>query len=99
MNEQPEALRLADALMEPVVLDKHAMQAAAELRRLHEESIQARRTGEYWKAEHLAGNNRITTLEAALRQAVEAFELYQSKMSVEMFDAAITAAKQALGEA
>ncbi len=30
----PEALRLADALMEPVVLDKHAMQAAAELRRL-----------------------------------------------------------------
>ena len=29
------ALRLADALMEPVVLDKHAMQAAAELRRLH----------------------------------------------------------------
>jgi len=32
---QPEALRLADALMEPVVLDKHAMQAAAELRRLH----------------------------------------------------------------
>ncbi len=37
MNEkQPEALRLADALMEPIVLDKHAMKAAAELRRLHE---------------------------------------------------------------
>jgi hypothetical protein len=33
---QPEALRLADALMEPVVLDKHAMQAAQELRRLHD---------------------------------------------------------------
>lgn len=32
---QPEALRLADRLMEPVVLDKHAMQAAAELRRLY----------------------------------------------------------------
>lgn len=31
----PLALRLADALLEPVVLDKHAMQAAAELRRLH----------------------------------------------------------------
>jgi hypothetical protein len=31
-----DALRLADALLEPVVLDKHAMQAAAELRRLHE---------------------------------------------------------------
>ena len=36
MTDKPEALRLADALMEPVVLDKHAMQAAAELRRLHE---------------------------------------------------------------
>ena len=35
MNTRPEALRLADALMEPVVLDKHAMQAAAELRRLY----------------------------------------------------------------
>ena len=35
---QPEALRLADRLMEPVVLDKHAMQAAAELRRLHSEN-------------------------------------------------------------
>lgn len=33
--QQPEALRLAQALLEPVVLDKHAMQAAAELRRLH----------------------------------------------------------------
>lgn len=32
---QPEALRLADRLMEPVVLDKHAMQAADELRRLY----------------------------------------------------------------
>ena len=44
-------------------------------------------------------HDRITTLEAALQQAVEALELYQSKMSVEMFDAAITTAKQALGEA
>jgi uncharacterized protein (DUF2236 family) len=35
VSTQPEALRLADALMEPVVLDKHMMQAAAELRRLH----------------------------------------------------------------
>ena len=34
----PLALRLADALLEPVVLDKHAMQAAAELRRLHAEN-------------------------------------------------------------
>jgi hypothetical protein len=35
MTEQPHALRLADALMEAVVLDKHMMQAATELRRLH----------------------------------------------------------------
>lgn len=37
MTTQPEALRLAGALLEPVVLDKHAMQAADELRRLHAE--------------------------------------------------------------
>ena len=36
-DKQPKALMLADALLEPVVLDKHAMQAAAELRRLHSE--------------------------------------------------------------
>jgi hypothetical protein len=34
----PRALVLADALLEPVVLDKHAMQAADELRRLYEEN-------------------------------------------------------------
>ena len=39
MTDKPEALRLADALMEPVVLDKHAMQAAAELRRLHQHEL------------------------------------------------------------
>jgi hypothetical protein len=39
-DKQPEALRLADALMEPIVLDKHAMKAAAELRRLHAENAE-----------------------------------------------------------
>ena len=78
MNEQPEALRIADELLAlhgPTDIDERA---AAKLRRQHD---------------------RIIKLEAALQQAVEALELYQSKMSVEMFDAAITAAKQALGEA
>lgn len=37
MTTQPEALRLAGALLEPVVLDKHSMQADDELRRLHAE--------------------------------------------------------------
>lgn len=41
-DKQMEAMRLADALMEPVVLDKHMMQAAAELRRLHEENVALR---------------------------------------------------------
>jgi len=36
MSEKSNATRLADALMEVVVLDKHMMDAAAELRRLHE---------------------------------------------------------------
>ena len=36
------------------------------------------------------------TKNEALKLALEALELYQSKMSVEMFDAAITALRQAL---
>ena len=36
MSEQPEALRLADALNEKPDSDGHCREAAAELRRLHE---------------------------------------------------------------
>ena len=36
MSEQPEALRLADALNEKPGSDGHCREAAAELRRLHE---------------------------------------------------------------
>lgn len=39
MNKQPEALRLADVLMDPVVLDKYAMKAAAKLPRQHDRII------------------------------------------------------------
>lgn len=68
--KQPVALRLADALdnEDRMLSSKDIFEAADELRRLHEGNIQARRTSEYWKSEHLAGNDRITTLETALRQ-------------------------------
>jgi len=68
MNEQPEALRLADALetadaysspmdgtLRVKITPSTLDSAAAELRRQHD---------------------RITTLETALRQAVEALEVY-----------------------
>ena len=94
MNEQPAALWLADALMEPVVLDKHAMQAAAELRRLHE-------LHELYQDKTQRQQNRITTLEAALRQAVEALEL-AVKLTPDVAggkrSSAIAAVKQVLGE-
>lgn len=44
----------------------------------HEENIQARRTSEYWKAEHLAGNDRIAALEKALWMATEALEDWEN---------------------
>lgn len=49
MTTQPEALRLAGALLEPVVLDKHAMQAADELRRLHAECEALRADAERYR--------------------------------------------------
>lgn len=70
MNEQPEALRLADEL-EMWTLGEPA---AAELRRQHD---------------------RITTLETALRQALEALERGETQLRYQ----AITVVKQALGEA
>lgn len=75
MTSKPEALRLADALERmslSTVWDKQA--AAAELRRLHEENIQARRTSEHWKAEHVAGNKRIAALEALNAEVVAELE-------------------------
>ena len=60
MKKQPEALRLADALMEPVVLDKHAMQAAAELRRLSAVEFEwARLSQDEGKAELEIENDRL----------------------------------------
>ena len=75
MNEQPEALRLADAMQH--YWDERGPDAeavAAELRRQ---------------------NDRITTLEAALRQALEALERGETELRYQ----AITVVKQALGEA
>lgn len=57
----------------------------------------ARRTAEYWKEEHLAGNKRITALETALRQAVDALEMLKAMGATtpQAFNA-ITAGKEAL---
>lgn len=60
-NEQPKALRLANALLEPVVLDKHTMQAADELRRLHKENDRLRQ-------QHLEAHNCTAAIFGALTQ-------------------------------
>jgi len=75
MNEQPTALRLADAMQHYFDERRPDVEAvAAELRRQHD---------------------RINTVEAALRLALEALERGETKLRYE----AITAVKQALGEA
>ena len=50
--------------------DKQLLDAADMLERLWRENAQARKTSEYWKAEHLAGNERIEELTGALRSLV-----------------------------
>ena len=53
MKEQPEALRLANALDECKYVDVYrCKQAAAELRRLHAENEALRERVEYWKRKH-----------------------------------------------
>ena len=89
MNEQPEALRLADAMLN--YFDERGPDAeavAAELRRLHEENKAFGKRQEWW-------NDRMFKMENALRQALDALEWGETKLRYE----AITAVKQALGKA
>lgn len=117
MNEQPEALRIA-YVIEGGWDREHGRKAAAELRRLHEENEAHRQAQariytalktdnpnrDEWPALIAAQHDRITTLETALRQAVEALELedmacrYEKDQTPEHIAKAITTAKQALGE-
>ena len=104
MNEQPEALRLASMIerynagvMSQAICEDY-QKAAAELRRLYqfaEEQIGRATTAQaalqITKATHAL---KIATLEAALRQALEALERGETQLRYQ----AITAAKQALGE-
>jgi hypothetical protein len=98
---QPEALRLADELLAlhgPTELDERV---TTELRRLHE-------LHELYQDKTQRQQTRITTLEAALRLALEALE--QSRVFVttrekikhpegtEWYDEAITVVRQALKE-
>lgn len=88
MTQQPEALRIADELLAlhgPTDIDERA---AAELRRLHE--IAERKSDalqKLWK--------QRDTLEAALRQALDALE-YPGPSWIDGRQPAITAAKKAL---
>ena len=103
MTQQPEALRLADELDAYHTRSCHK-EAAEELRRLHEENQKLTNRQEWWQEQHdvtvealLQAQARITTLEAALRQAVEALEHPGNIWHMNCpKDAAITAAKQAL---
>lgn len=106
MNEQPTALRLADALetadaysssmdgtlrvkIAPSTLDE----AAAELRRLHELAESEGRWASDYLKRAVTAEERITGLEAALRQALEALERGETELRYQ----AITAVQQALG--
>ena len=81
--------------------------AAAELRRLHEENQKFTHRQEWWQEQHdvtvavlQKAQERITALEAALRQAVQTLEEIHpgnmTPMAEEAWNKAITAAKQAL---
>ena len=48
---------------------EHCNRAADMLERLARENTQARSMAEYWKAEHLAGNERIAELDGLLKAA------------------------------
>lgn len=49
MNQQPEALRLADLIYEKPDSDGHCIEAAKELRRLHAENEALRKDAERWR--------------------------------------------------
>lgn len=66
----PLALRLADALLEPVVLDKHAILAAAELRRLHAELEREKASRQAAQIENEDLKARIARSGAELQRAV-----------------------------
>ena len=104
MTQQPTALRLADCLERDCEMNwpdyDNQMDAAAELRRLHEENERLKQ--EVQTEQALSFRKQVHTLEAALRQAVEALELedlacrYEKDPTPEHIAKAITAAKQAL---
>jgi hypothetical protein len=103
MNEQPEALRLADMIerynagVHSQAIVEDYSRAADELRRLHEADEGFGKRQEWW-------NDRMFEMETALRQAVEALEAIavDAKTTSNAYETArqaIAAAKQALGEA
>lgn len=111
MTTQPEALRMAEMLM----MSRHHIdhEAAAELRRLHNLCAEWEKKAATWLASPEAAKKldgyrelaqRVNTVEAALRQAVEALEKAMGdsvefgRISYGECLSAITTAKQALGD-
>lgn len=95
----PLALRLADALLEPVVLDKHAMQAAAELRRLHAENEALRAMSFDTKRSLESEAQRDELLHALVNcRAVMAANDLGGVYSAQLADAAIEAAHGIKGD-
>lgn len=100
MTQQPEPLRLADRLGKATTQPSDEIAAAAELRRLHEHTIGLKAVAEDLIEQHAKDTNRITELEDALRQALEALERVAEAMPFPVGRGAIIAAEQALeGEA
>lgn len=69
--------------------DYEALEAADEIERLERELAEARRTAEYWKAEHLAGNAMIERLERELAEAEQsrAINHASAKIALDQRDA------------
>lgn len=84
--KQPEALRLADALMEPVVLDKHAMQAAAELRRLHDELISSNTHAELTDLDCIRLEAEIAALKEENERLHQINQSHEMKLSVRGYE-------------
>ena len=116
MNEQPEAeaLYIADELdaefAQGRISNYNGRKAAAELRRLHNLCAEWEKKAAIWLASPEAAKRldgyrelaqRVDTLEAALRQAVEALNTARpacfAETTTTAIDEAITTAKQTLG--
>lgn len=95
MTTQPTALRLADDLDDIGIPTGN--EAAAELRRLHEDNEFNYEACVMWAKQFGAQVERIAALEAALRLAVEALEYADPEKNYKRVQLALATAKQIFG--